>query len=189
MMSMPGMAQQAVLQQSPVLTLNQEALYLSSEFGKRVQRELEQQSRELAQENRAIETTLTEEEQRLTIERRNMEPDAFRELADDFDSRVTEIRRAQDEKRDAIQRTADSERARFYEMAFPILLRLVEETGAVAILDNSAVIFSVRNIDITERAIAEVNLAIGDAPLDKAPEVSPTQRPDSPDETPDEQQD
>ncbi len=171
-------AQQGLVQQSPVLTLNQEALYRNSLFGARVQRDLEQKSRELATQNREIEAILTEEEQNLTVDRKTMEPDAFRALADEFDTRVTEIRRAQVLKRDAIQQTADNERARFYELAFPVLLRLVEETGAVAILDNSAVIFSVRNIDITERAIREVNQAIGDAAVPQVPENIPTPRPD-----------
>ncbi|MEM9434061.1 MAG: OmpH family outer membrane protein [Pseudomonadota bacterium] len=167
----------AIAQTAPVLTLNQEALYLASDFGKRVQSELEQQSRALASENRRIETELVDEERALTEQRPDMEPAAFRELADEFDQRVTEIRDAQDAKLDAIQDRADAERARFYELAFPVLLELVESSGAVAILNSDAVIFSVRNIDITEEAIAAVNTTIGSAPRDGAQMQSPAPRP------------
>lgn len=163
--------------QSPVLTLNQDRLYLSSEFGQRVQRSLEQASTELAEENRQIETALIEEEQRLTDERPSMDPEEFRALAADFDERVTSIRRAQDTKASSIQRQADSERARFFELAFPVLFELVQETGALAILDNSAVIFSVRQIDITEVAIERINAEVGAAPLPVEPGPSPQQRP------------
>ena len=144
LLAAPIVANAQDLRQSPVLTLNQDRLYVSSEFGRRVQSELEQASQDLATENRRIETALVEEERRLTEERPGMEPAAFREVAEEFDIRVTAIRRAQDNKRAAIQRRADQERARFFDLAFPVLLRLVEESGAVAILNNSAVMYNTR---------------------------------------------
>lgn len=171
--------------QSPVLTLNQDRLYRDSEFGQRVQSELEAASTELSEENRRIEAALVEEEQRLTQDRPTMEPDAFRALAEEFDERVTGIRRAQDAKANALQRQADSERARFFELAFPVLFRLVEETGAFAILDNNAVIFSVRQIDITDQAILRVNEEIGAAPRPVDPGPAPQPRPSEDESTED----
>lgn len=165
--------------QSPVLTLNQDRLYIASEFGQRVQAELEAASADLSGENRKIEAALVEEEQRLTDDRPTMTPAEFRKLADEFDERVTGIRRAQEQKANSIQRQADDERARFFELAFPVLLRLVEETGAVAILDNSAVIFSVRQIDITDAAIARVDAEVGAAPLPQDSGPQPQPRPDA----------
>ena len=162
---------------SPVLTLSQDRLYVASEFGQRVQAELEAASQELSAENRRIEAALIDEEQRLVADRANLPAEEFRALADDFDERVTGIRRAQEQKASAIQRRADAERARFFELAFPVLLRLVEETGAVAILDNSAVIFSVRQIDITEAAIERVNAEIGAAPPEPESGPQPEPRP------------
>jgi len=147
-------------------------------FGKRVQNYLREQSVELSQENRKIELALEEEERRLTDERADMSAEEFEALAVDFDERVTGIRAAQATKAENVQRQADAERARFFEAAFPVLLELVEETGAVAILNNTAVIFSVRQIDITDTAIARIDAAIGDArpPEDTGP--LPVQRPD-----------
>ncbi len=174
-----GFAFQAHAQNiSPVLTLNQDRLYVSSDFGKRVQRELEAASAELTAENRNIEAALVEEEQRLTDERAAMEPAEFRLLAEDFDERVTGIRQAQDRKANAIRNQADRERARFFELAFPVLLSMVEETGAVAILNNNAVIFSVRQIDITDAAIERVNAELGEAAPPAQTGPQPVQRPD-----------
>lgn len=174
-----GSAAAQTLQPSPVLTLDQDRMYAGSDFGKRVQEELQAQSAKLSQENRRIEAALEEEERRLTEERPEMDPAAFQELAKDFDERVTGIRRAQAAKSDSIRRTSEAERARFFEAAFPVLLELVEETGAVAILNNAAVIFSVRQIDITDAAIARINAAIGAAPLPEARGPQPVQRPAS----------
>ncbi|MEP5761101.1 MAG: OmpH family outer membrane protein [Litoreibacter sp.] len=175
MLTAPCFAQTAPT--SPVLTLDQERMYAQSMFGKRVQAELTARAEILSTQNRQIDATLTEEEQRLTDERPSMEPADFRALAIDFDERVTAIRLAQAEKQTAIQREGDAERARFFELAFPILLSLVEESGAVAILNDQAVIFSVRQIDITDRAIARIDQVVGAAIPDPEPGVLPVQRP------------
>ena len=157
--------------QPQILTLNQDRLYQSSLFGQRVRAQLEAQSTELAAENRRIEAALVAEESQLTEDRADMEPSEFRALAEDFDTRVTGIRRAQADKRDALQRIADEERARFFEMAYPVLFELVEESGALAILNQSAVILSSRSIDVTDQAIARINAVIGEgAPQEGQPE-------------------
>jgi len=165
------------IQPSPVLTLDQDRMYSASAFGARVQEDLRKQSSTLAQENRKIESALEEEERRLTQERPGMPPEEFQKLATDFDERVTGIRGAQASKSDNIRRQAEAERVRFFEAAFPILLELVEETGAVAILNNTAVIFSVRQIDITDAAIARIDAVIGASPLPIDPGPLPLQRP------------
>lgn len=154
-------------------------MYAASAFGKRVQEDLQKQSNDLSQENRKIEAALEAEERRLTEERAGMAPENFQKLAADFDERVTGIRRAQASKTDNIRRQAEAERARFFEAAFPILLELVEESGAVAILNNTAVIFSVRQIDITDAAIARIDSVIGDSPRPVEPGPSQMPRPDS----------
>ncbi len=168
---------QNTVTQPPILTLNQERLYANSLFGERVRTELEASSAELANENRKIEAALVAEERQLTDDRPTMEPEAFRALAEDFDERVTGIRRAQVEKRNALQRVTESERARFFELAYPVLLQLVEETDALAILNQSAVILSSRQIDITDTAIQRVDAEIGDAALPPEPPTAPLQRP------------
>lgn len=161
----------------PILTLNQERLYSASAFGERVRQQVDKKSSALAAENRLIEAELVAEEQRLTTERLTLDPAAFRELAEDFDIRVTEIRQAQAEKRAALQTEAEEERARFFELAYPVLTEMVRETGALAILNQSAVILSARQIDVTDLAIARVDAAFGAAAPDPLPPTSPTPRP------------
>ena len=179
----PAPAQELV--QSPVVTLNQERLYTSSAFGRRVKSDLDRRSEVLASENRRIETQLIEEERKLTDERAGMPVAEFRALATDFDERVTEIRQAQTEKEEDLQRFADRERSRFFTLIVPILQELIVETGAVAILSSSAVLLARGEIDITDLAIARADTRLGAAPPAAETGPSPAKRPEGvpPDET------
>ncbi len=164
----------------PILTLNQDRLYAGSLFAQRVRQDIAERSRALASENRQIEAELIAEEQQLTQDRATMDPVAFRALAEDFDERVTAIRKAQLDKRDRLQDEAEEERTRFFELAFPILIALVDETGALAILDPSAVILSSRSIDVTELALERINAALGEGPARPIEPVAPVARPIDP---------
>lgn len=158
----PALAQERLTVPSPVLTIDQEALFERSAFGRRAQAEFEEASTELAAENRRIEAELEAEERRLTEDRPGMDPAAFRELAAAFDARVVEIRRTQDQKARELGRRPDEARQEFFRAAVPILTELVRERGAVAILDSRAVILSAETIDITEEAIRRIDAALGD---------------------------
>jgi hypothetical protein len=81
----------------------------------------------LAAENRRIEAALTEEELALTELRATTEPDAFREMADAFDTRVEAIRAAQEAKARALTAQADSAQVQFFERVAPILLDIVRD--------------------------------------------------------------
>src|SRR5690606_8100707 len=78
---------QAVL---PVLTIDQDMLYARSQWGQRVQEEIEQRRREIAAENDRLAEQFASEEQELTALRRTLPPDEFRKRADEFDKRVVE---------------------------------------------------------------------------------------------------
>lgn len=176
----PSVAQDVPAPSAPILTLDQERLYGASVFAKRVRETLEANSRVLAAENRRIEATLRAEERQLTEDRATMDAVEFRALAEDFDERVTAIRQAQADKRNALQDEADAERTRFFQLAFPVLFELVQETGALAILNQSAVILSLRSIDVTDLAIERVNAQLGEAPPPQDTPAPPLPRPELP---------
>ena len=158
----PADAPAATLAPSPVLTLDQDRLFRSSAYGKRIAAEIEKALRDLAIENREIEARLAAEEQDLTTRRPTLPATDFRALADDFDARVVAIRRTQDEKQVALNTRRDTERQNFYQAAAPILGALVREAGAVAILDTRAVFLSADRIDVTDEAIARIDARMGD---------------------------
>ncbi|MCK0166543.1 OmpH family outer membrane protein [Jannaschia sp. S6380] len=167
----PAAAQQAGSQgpspslgvpQSSVVVLDRDALFAQSMFGRRVARDIEAASAELAVENRRIESELEAEEQALTDRRAAMNPEAFRELAADFDARVTDIRQTQAAKARAITQQGERAQALFLERANPILVELARETGALVILDRRLVIASADQVDITVLAQDRIDAALGD---------------------------
>lgn len=153
---------------APIVVLDQDRLLTGSLYGQRIQREVEAAGTVLAGENRRIEMQLTEEELRLTERRALMDADAFRPLAEEFNDRVEGIRRAQEAKGRALQAQAEAAQARFYELAFPILVDLLRQRGAGVMMDSRAVLLSVEGVDITDEAIARVDAEFGEggeAPL------------------------
>lgn len=165
-----------VVQPSPVLTLDQDRLFQASAFGQRVSREIDAAVTALGSENRRIEAELASEEKDLTIRRAGMTAAGFRPLADAFDAKVVDIRRAQEEKLVALNGRRDLERQAFYRAAAPVLGDLVREAGAVAILDARAVFLSADRIDVTDEAIARVDQLLGAGPL-ATPEPAPVPAP------------
>jgi Skp family chaperone for outer membrane proteins len=160
----PTAAQQLGLPQSAILTISSERMFAESAFGRRVAREIESQSEVLATENRRIEVELTAEEKDLTDRRPDMAPDDFRALADAFDAKVQDIRRRQDAKARALVQFQEDEQVRFLQAARPVLVELMRESGAGAILERSSVFLSANAIDITELAITRLNEVLGEAP-------------------------
>lgn len=155
-------AQIAGDQKSPILTVESDRLFSESAFGERVAIEIEAEQSVLLAENRKIEAELTAEEKRLTEMRKEMAAKDFRAIADAFDRRVQDIRIAQDAKVRAIGELGERERSLFIRAAQPILVELMRETGAGIILERRSVFISVDAIDITDKAIGRLDLAIGD---------------------------
>jgi Skp family chaperone for outer membrane proteins len=146
---------------SPVLTVDQERLYDGSLWGKRVLAELEAASEALQSENRRIEAELTAEEKSLTERRAVLPAEEFRGLADAFDQRVQAVRRAQEAKLRDLTNRRDEERRKFFDAALPVMIGVMEENGAVAILDHRAVLLSVRAIDATDKMLSAIDSALG----------------------------
>jgi Skp family chaperone for outer membrane proteins len=171
----PAVAQQD-LQPLGVLLLDQERFFADSRFGQRIQAEIDAESRTLQAENRKIEADLEAEEKSLTERRATLPPEEFRALADAFDAKVKDIRTARDAKANDLATRREAARKTFIETAVPVLAQIMGERGAAAIIDRSAVVISFDRIDITDLAIARIDLLL-------APEGAtepPPQRPATP---------
>ncbi|MBV1897266.1 MAG: OmpH family outer membrane protein [Rhodobacteraceae bacterium] len=155
-------AQQLGLPQGQILTIEPDRLFADSDFGKRIVRQLEAESAVLAAENRKIEAELTAEEKDLTLRRAEMEPAAFRTLADAFDEKVQDTRRIQDAKAHELTKLNEANRRIFLQTARPILEEVMREAGAGVILDRSTIFLSANATDITDFAIERINSVLGD---------------------------
>lgn len=162
-----GVRAQEVTVQPPqapaqVLLIDQDRLFSVSVFGQAVGGVIDRVGRDLSAQNREIEDVLTQEEQRLTELRSSLSIEDFRLRAAEFDARVVEIRSEQDAKNRALGAYAEAARQRFLEIMGPILIDLVQRSGAEVLMDRRAVIFARDDIDITDEAIAAIDAALAD---------------------------
>jgi Skp family chaperone for outer membrane proteins len=144
---------------SPILTIDQERLFVESAFGKAVTARETAAAKALEAENARIEAALIAEEQDLTERRASLSAKEFAALADAFDVKVVRIRSEQDAKVRDLTRSREGDRKEFFRAAIPILGELLVERQAVAIVDKEAIVLSLSAIDVTDAAIAKVDQA------------------------------
>lgn len=161
--------QQGVLQ-SQVLMIDSDRFFSDSAFGKRISAEIDAEGARISAENRRIEAELTDEEKALTVQRPTLPAAEFRTLADAFDEKVQTLRKGQDAKARALGHRGEEARRRFLLAARPVLGDLMRETGAVMILERRSVFLASDAIDITDEAIAKIDVALGDGS-----DLTPTQ--------------
>lgn len=161
----PALAQETPPAVSAILTVDQDRLYSRSLWGQRVEGEFAKVSADLAAENRKIESELITEEKDLTQKRSTMPAAEFRKLADEFDLRVTAIRKAQDEKARMVVEQRDIARKAFFEGALTVMGEVMAARGAVAILDSRAVFLSLDTIDATDDVLKAVDAKLGAGPV------------------------
>lgn len=162
---------------SAVVVLDRDLLFSRSLYGRRIVADIEAATGALAAENRRIERELEAEERALTARRDGIDPSAFRVLAARFDEKVTAIRQAQDAKTRGIQQRSERAQALFFERANPVLIELVQEIGALVILDRRIVIASADQIDITTLARERIDAALGEGEGLSQPEPTPRPAP------------
>lgn len=162
----PGPAPVQAAPSAAILTLDQEALYRESLWGKRAQADLEARSRAISAENDRIAAQLEAEDDALTALRATLPEDEFRRRADAFDAKVQKVRQDRDQAGRDLLASADTDRTAFLNAALPVLTDLMRERGAVALLDRRTVLLSIDQIDVTAALIARIDAALGEGPVD-----------------------
>jgi Skp family chaperone for outer membrane proteins len=142
---------------APFLLLNQERILTGSRTGQALLAAEEEARDALRTEAREIDRSFEEEERRLTELRATTPPEDFRILADEFDARVVEARRLQDQRSQALALEWEQRRRRFYAEVGPILVGLLSRYGAHAIFDESSVLLADQSLNITDSVIAEID--------------------------------
>ena len=147
---------------APILTVDQDVLFDASDWGKRTQRVLDQEGSKIEAENERLAAQLSAEEATLTQQRGSLDPAEFRRLAEAFDTRATEVRRQRAQVVQDLNAWAESDRAAFYRAALPLMGEMMQERGAVAVLDRRTVFVSVDAIDLTQDLVVRLNAELGD---------------------------
>jgi Skp family chaperone for outer membrane proteins len=147
---------------APILIIDQNRLFAETMFGRASLARLKAGEDALLAENLRIEQGLEAEERTLTEQRAVLPPEEFRALADAFDVKVEGVRAAQRAKYVDLTTQHDDDKVRFLDAARPIIGQLMQERGAVAVMDETAVMIFLQRIEITDIAVARINEAIGD---------------------------
>jgi len=145
-----------------VLTVDQEAMYRQSRWGRRAQAELGAQSRQVAADNDRAFADLVADEDALTAARATLSPEEFRTRAARFDERVTAVRQERQAALDELTETAELDRALFFQAAAPVLGRVMTSRGALVVLDQRTVLIADERIDATAATIAALDAELGD---------------------------
>ena len=141
----------------PILTLEKSRLYADSRYGRQTQAAIDAEAKTLAAENRNLEAALEAEETALSDRRSSLPAAEFQTLAQAFDAKVKDIRRARDAKvRDLSVRQEQAQRT-FLDRIGPVLDQIRTEMGAELIIDRASVIWSSPSIDITDLAIRRID--------------------------------
>lgn len=141
----------------PFAILDDDRLLRDSRMGQQVLAGIRAAEQALEAENQQLFEQLTAEESALVEARPTMTPEAFREAADAFDRRVEEIRAERDQRSQELARQSEIAVQRFYEAALPVLVRLMNERGLVAILKPDAMIIGAEWLNITDLAIERLD--------------------------------
>lgn len=149
-------------QSASVVTVDQDRLFAGSAWGRRMQAEFEQAGAELTAENDRLAAQLAEEESQLTEQRATLEPAEFRKLAEAFDARATEVRRERAQAVQDLNARIDAEQDAFFQAVVPLIGQLMQDRGAVLVVDRRTVLMSAEGIDITADLIARVDAELGD---------------------------
>ncbi|WP_297773437.1 OmpH family outer membrane protein [uncultured Roseovarius sp.] len=167
-------AQQMGVIQSDVLVIDPERMLIESDYGKRLQAELQAERERLIAHNERVAAELEAEEQALTGLRATTPASEFRALADSFDQKVEELRLESERKSRELERRRDMVPAQFMRVVQPVLNELLREANAMVMIDARAVMLHTGAADVTDLAIARVNERIG-----SGPKVPPKATPDT----------
>ncbi|MBS4011876.1 MAG: OmpH family outer membrane protein [Roseovarius sp.] len=176
----PMNAQQIGVIQSDVLVIDPERMLLESEYGKRLQQEIQAERDRLIAYNETIAQELEAEEQRLTALRATTAPNAFRDMADAFDQRVEELRLESERRSRELERRRELIPIQFMRVVQPVLSDLLNEANAMVMIDARAVLLHSGAADVTDLAVLRINAEIGVGPLSPDATVPGDQAPSQP---------
>lgn len=178
----PAQAQQLGVVQSDVLVISIERLLSETMYGQRLQAAINAERDALIARNERVARDLETEEQALTELRATTPPAEFRKMADDFDAKVTQLRRESERLSRDLERQRDLAPVQFMRVVQPVLGELLREADAVVLLDIRSVILRADVADVTDIAISRIDARIGTGPEVQAPqEGAADAAPDAPD--------
>lgn len=148
--------------QAALLTVDQDLLFVRSAWGLRATAVTDAELDKIAADNDRLAAQLSDEEAQLTQQRATLDPAEFRRRAEAFDVRATQVRRERAQLVQDLNAWAEADRAAFYRAALPIMGDMMQERGAVAVLDRRTVFVALDAIDMTDDLVTMLDRELGD---------------------------
>ena len=145
-----------------ILVISHEKILNLTNLGSALIKKLKESEEILRIEAEEIEIQFISEEQNLTIERKNLNPDEFLKISDDFDKRV-EIERLNQRKKEKVIQQKFNKWVREFRNIYmiPILAQFMQVYEAYIVIDTDDKAFqsviSDSRINITDRVIFQMN--------------------------------
>jgi len=158
----PETPQTIVVLQSAILVIDLDMFFANSLFGQRIQAEFQTARAELLSENELKFAELSAEEKELTELRSTLSREEFSKLAEDFDAKAQKIRAEQTAKGSDLQSRPAQARQQFLSIAQDVLIEIMQEKRALAVLSQDAVLIPADSINITTEAVTRIDSLIGD---------------------------
>ena len=156
----------AQTQSMSIRVLDEDRLFRESRLGQAILARLREAETALERENAEIFDRLAAEERDLTALRATLAADDFRARADAFDRQVEEIRAERAQRAQELARQSEEQTRAFFETALPVLVTLLNELGVVALLKPDTLILGADWLDITDSAIARLDVVHPAPPAD-----------------------
>ena len=145
--------------QAQILTIDSSRLLPGTLLGQSILSALAQEREAFAAESERIAAEFRAKELELTQQRETLPREDFAKLAEEFDLRVQAARLERDEGEAALAAQAESQEVLFLREVRPILGQIMEEAGAVVLLESETVLLRNGAIDVTTLAITRINEA------------------------------
>lgn len=157
--AVPLLAQQYPVFQEhlPVASINREVLFAESTYGRALLASISEHESQLVNENDLLLADLEREERGLTELRKQIPAQEFAKLAKAFDAKANQIRQAQREKLDSLNKQLDAARFTFYRQAETVIRDLMIERGIVYVLNEQAILMSTGEGNITPDVIQQLD--------------------------------
>lgn len=165
-------AQDVGVVQSDILVIDPERLFEQTQLGQSILAAIEVERNSLIAFNRKVEAELEAEEKMLTDLRDETPPEEFRDMADAFDAKVQDIRRDSERRVRDLERNRERAPFDFMRRVEPVLVEIMRAAGGVIVVDARNVLLRADVVDVTNVAIARIDLVLGDG-TEQSPQDDP----------------
>ncbi|MGB4106663.1 MAG: OmpH family outer membrane protein [Alphaproteobacteria bacterium] len=165
-LALPGHA--PAMEPTTVAVVDVQKLLNESKAGKNIHEQLEAHKAKFLTDISQQEQKLRDDEKALTDKRATLPAEEFAEKAKTFESELTETRRKAQERKRAIEDAAAKSMGTLRNEILKVVQKISDEEGYGLVINRQNVVISSKDMDITDKALANLDQAISQISLEIA---------------------